>query len=487
MQRHYYASSLTVKIMSERARSYVILPEVPKAYMSKLYEFVYKFFLLPQKNRFTDISLGTFSLSYTVLDQTGQRKLSVQASGNEKLDVTIEPLFEAVPEDEITQSKEDIDIAVNMFEEQIRKNSLFFAYREGESIVPETVTGKENKSLRRIFLETQILLIAVFMTVGILLFLVIGPLVPIVLLAIQFVFVFYSNKIIARTADWHITEKNPYIHILQYPLSAGDDNPLQKIPKEKLANLKKQIYQETIAENGELDCQKAHKIFSDFGIDCKPEDLISRKVNVYDIVKQTADRFGYKVPEIVISNTLLPNAAASGPSPSRGVVLITTGTFLQLSDEEIVSVLGHEFGHLKGRDPLWLYGLSAVQYLFWFYVIFGFLPTTSFFLLFVYLWALLTLTYFVAKFFEARADLISAMVIGEPKVLADALEKIGFQRLLYERVPSFRFQEWLSMDPHPPIYFRIARLRKLNGNVEIKHPLIKSASEVTRGFIHSFS
>ena len=74
-------------------------------------------------------------------------------------------------------------------------------------------------------------------------------------------------------------------------------------------------------------------------------------------------------------------------------------------------------------------------------------------------WALLTLTYFIAKFFEARADLISAMVIGKPKLLADALEKIGFQRLLYERVPAFRVQEWLSMDPHPSIYFRIARAK----------------------------
>jgi heat shock protein HtpX len=214
--------------------------------------------------------------------------------------------------------------------------------------------------------------------------------------------------------------------------------------------------------------------------------LISRKVNVYDIVKGTADKFGFKVPEIVISNTLLPNAAASGPSPSRGVVLITTGTFLQLSDEEIVSVLGHEFGHLKGYDPIWLYGLSAVQYLFWFYVVFGLLPTTSFLLLFIYLWVLLTLTYFVAKFFEARADLISAMVIGKPSVLADSLEKIGFQRLLFERVPSFRFQEWLSLDPHPPIYFRIARLRNLPENAKIKHPLIKSAREVIRGFLNSF-
>ena len=152
-----------------------------------------------------------------------------------------------------------------------------------------------------------------------------------------------------------------------------------------------------------------------------------------------------------------------------------------------MSVLGHEFGHLRGRDPLWLYGLSAVQYLFWFYVIFGLFPTSSFFLLIIYYWALMTLTYFIAKFFEARADLTSAMVIGKPKVLADALEKIGFQRLLYERMPSFRVQEWLSMDPHPPIYFRIDRLQHLEQSFQIKHPLIQSAKEVTRGFLHSLT
>jgi len=453
--------------------------------MGKLYQYIYQFYLTPQKERFADISLSDFSVTYTVLDATKKRALKVQAFGEKTVTLNIEPFMEAVPEALVLSAKEDIDIAVDMFEEQVRKNSLFFAWREGESVVPEKAAG-ENKSLRRVFLETQILLIAVFMTLGIFLFLVIGPLVPIVLLAIQFIFVFYSNKIIARSADWHITEKNPYIHILQYPLSASEENPIKKIPKADMTKLKKQIYDETIAENGELDCAKAHGIFGQFGIDCKPEDLISKKVNVYEIVKTTADKFGYKVPEIVISNTLLPNAAASGPSPSRGVVLITTGTFLQLNDEEIISVLGHEFGHLKGRDPIWLYGLSAVQYLFWFYVVFGLLPTTSFLLLFIYLWALLTLTYFIAKFFEARADLISAIVIGKPSVLADSLEKIGFQRLLFERVPSFRIQEWLSLDPHPPIYFRIARLRNLPENVKIKHPLIKSAREVIRGFLKSF-
>ena len=112
---------------------------------------------------------------------------------------------------------------------------------------------------------------------------------------------------------------------------------------------------------------------------------------------------------------------------------------------------------------------------------------SSFFLLFIYLWLLMTLTYFFAKFFEARADLVSAMVIGKPKILAAALEKIGFQRLLYERMPSFRVQEWLSMDPHPPIYFRITRLQHLEQSFQIKHPLIQSAKEVTRDFLHSLT
>ncbi|MGO8807498.1 MAG: M48 family metallopeptidase [Candidatus Bathyarchaeia archaeon] len=479
--------------MQANSLSFTIVPEIPMDYISKFYEYMNKFFLAPQKTRYADISSGDFSISYSILGVDGKKIINVHASGKDAINAVIEPIQSGVPEDEISKSKEDVKIAIDAFEEQVRKNSLFFAWREGESIVPEAVTGKENKSLRRIFLETQIILIAAFMSVGILLFLVIEqfdalyvPLVPVVLLAIQFVFVFYSNKIVARSADWHITQRDPYIHILQYPLSVATDDANKKLSKNELTQLKQEIYKVTIAQNGELDCEKAHDIFAKFGINCKTQDLIARKVNVYDIVQRTADKFAYKVPEIIVSNTLLPNAAASGPTPSRGIVLITTGTFLQLNDEEIESVLGHEFGHLKGHDPLWLYGLSAIQYLFWFYIIFTLIRTSSTLLLVIYLWALLTLTYFVSKFFEARADLISAMVIGKPKILADSLEKIGFQRLLYERVPSFRFQEWLNWDPHPPIYFRIARLRNLEDPSKIKHPLRQSAREVIRGFFNSF-
>jgi heat shock protein HtpX len=102
-------------------------------------------------------------------------------------------------------------------------------------------------------------------------------------------------------------------------------------------------------------------------------------------------------------------------------------------------------------------------------------------LFFVYFFAVMTLIFFIAKFFEARADLTSAIIMGQPKAMARSLEKIGFHRLLFERNPSFRLQEWMGLDSHPPIYFRVDRLEKLSSN-KIKRPLLQSIKDVVRGF-----
>jgi heat shock protein HtpX len=310
--------------------------------------------------------------------------------------------------------------------------------------------------------------------------------VPILLIASQFAFVFYSNKIIARSSDWTITKDNPIIHFLEYqpPIgSLGTLDDYKQIPPEQLATLKKEVYEEIIAKHGAIDCQEAEKIFSKYNVSCRLGSLSAKKINVYELVKKVADRFGYKVPKIVISNTMVPNAAASGPSPSRGIVLITTGLLVQLEEPEVVSVLGHEFGHLKGRDPLILFGLLSAEFLFRLYVLLALFPVIfSSFLFFVYFFAVMTIIFFIAKFFEARADLTSAIMMGQPKVMATALEKIGFHRLLFERTPSFRLQEWVGLDSHPPIYFRVDRLESFE-DTTIKHPLIQSIRDVLRGFV----
>jgi heat shock protein HtpX len=464
--------------------------------MGNLLDFVYQKYLLPQKTRYADISRsdggGQSSLSFVVLDAAGRKRIKAQIVGGSPIRVYTQSIGEGVTEDEVTQVRQDVVIAVELFEEKVNETSLFFAWREGEKVVPEHVSSGNKKSLNRLFLETQIMLFVVFIGLGLVLFIFLPAqffwYIPIILMAIQLVFVVYSPKFIERTADWRITERNPTIHLLEYGLPFEEhDSFREKYPPEKIAGIKKEVYEETIAKNGEIDCETTRRIFKKYGFECKPENLSTRKVNVYEMVKRAADRFKFPMPKIVVANTLVPNAAASGPSPSRGVVLITTGLLTQLEEEEIDSVLGHEFGHLKGRDPLLLYGLMGSEFLFRFYVILAFFPIifSSLLLFFVYFWVVMTVLFFIAKFFEARADLTSAMVVGKPQILAKALEEIGFKRLLIERVPSYRIQEWVSFDPHPPIYFRVQRLRNLGDKVKIKYALWQSAKDVTRGFLDS--
>jgi heat shock protein HtpX len=477
--------------------SYKITTEVPISYMEKLLDFIYTHYLLPQKQRFTNFSRentesGNF-LSYVIVDPQGKQLLQVKIKGATPIEVTLTPIAGPVPATLMEEAKQDIVIAVQIFEENARKATLYFAWREGEDIVPEVVK-KQEKSFNRLFLETQILFFVVFIVLGMSLFVVIDALypdvfwiAPLVLIVVQFVFVFYSSNFIARTADWHITEANPIIHFIEYHLPIGaHDDFRQTYSAEQLVAIKKEVYNEILAKRGEIDCEAAQKVFGKHGITCQPENLSAKKVNVYALVKKIADKFGFPMPKIVVSNTMVPNAAASGFSPSRGVVLITTGILVQLEEDELLSVLGHEFGHLKGRDPLILYGLTSAEFLFRFYVLFPIFPFIfSSFLFFVYFWAVMVVIFFIAKFFEARADLVSAIKVGQPEVLAGALEKIGFQRLLYERTPSFRIQEWIGLDAHPPIYFRVSRLEKLKAPVKVRYPLIQSIKDVMSGFIES--
>jgi len=474
--------------------SYKITPEVPPSYMQKLFDYIYTKYLLPQKKRFTNISRETSTqgdfLSYMIVDAQGKQLLKVEVKSGNPIELKLTPIDQAVSPKVIEEAKQDIIISTQIFKENARKATVYFAWREGEEIIPEAYT-KPEKSFNRLFLETQVLFFIVFIVFGMAIFISLTAfypeafwIAPLILIGIQFIFVFFSNNFIARTADWHITKDNPIIHFLEYYLPISEENDFKKkYSRDQLLAIKKEIYDEILAKQGEVDPEEAQKIFLKHGVPCQLENLKAKKVNVYELVKNIADRFRFPMPKIVVSNTMVPNAATSGPSPSRGLVLITTGLLVQLDENEILSVLGHEFGHLKGRDPLILYGLVSAEFLFRFYVLFPLFPLIfSTFLFFVYFWAVMVLIFFIAKFFEARADLVSAIMVGTPQVLAGSLEKIGFQRLLYERTPSFRVQEWLGLDPHPPIYFRVDRLEKLSPE-KIRHPLLQSIKDVIKGFI----
>ena len=466
--------------------------EIMPAYYGEFIRYSYQNYVLPNGKRFTNVSQslpdGTPVLSFTALCSNGKSYVNAEMKVGKPIQITLQPSDADVPQDFLNRLREDLMALIQYFEQMLRRSTQYFAWVEGREVVPEKSPFKRSRLMERILFGNMIFLFMILMVISIVLFLVMGYYAALVLVAGQFFMIIFSGKIFGTMADWTITGQNPKVHILQYRLPAQERSQFQqKYPREKLLQIKKEIYDRTIALGKPVDPETAHEVMAEHGLECPIEMMGTKTVDVYRIVQETTDKFNLHVPRIALSNTLVPNAAASGPNSSHGIVLLTTGLLVRLDEKEIQTVLGHELSHLKSKDPFVLFGIVTAEYLFRIFVLDNYFPTFfNYFGLFYLLFILFTI-YFVAKFFEARADLESAIKIGNPKVLAESLRKIGFRRLQSERSQSYKLQEWLTLKPHPPLYFRIARLEKMeNTPMEVKHTLIQSAKDCVRGFIAAF-
>lgn len=365
--------------------------------------------------------------------------------------------------------------AVREVEDELIASNITFVWVKGERIEPEEMPSMLTRLLGRLFSRTLLLLNILLFGFNIVLFLIFGLWAVMAILGVQLLLIVFADRLFGLVGKWEITPSTPQVFLLQISVSNATARSLVE-RRVDLSRLKQAVFDSSLARGSEPSCSTIGRTLQDFGVTCSEDSIRTRTVNVLELVKRAVGPFNAPLPRIMISNSLVPNAAASGISFRRGVVLLTGGILSLLSDDELVSVIGHELGHLKGKDPLLLFALVSGEFLLRLTVLFPLFVLSPF----LYLIVSTFLIFFIAKFFEARADLLSVMTVGQPKVLAESLRKIGSQRLQMEK--AFRLGSWLSWDPHPPLYFRIERLEGMSVPVEVKHPLLESARDVIKGF-----
>ncbi|HYB92881.1 MAG TPA: M48 family metalloprotease [archaeon] len=476
--------------MESSALTFAVEIDVPSARYDDLFRYINQYFILPSKEHFANVKQtlvdGATVISFTFLSSEGNWPIDVEIKTGKPIQVTMRPNLPNVPQATLDILKGDLTTLFRFFEENVRRSTLYFTFIEGQKVKAEKSFLKRARILERILLGNILFLFIISIIFSIALFLIVPvSLYVLVIVVITVVLVTFSSRIVGGMADWRVTEQNQNVHVLQYnlPPEVYMDFP-RKFSREKLLQMKGEIYDKTLAAGKPIECGTVQEVMSKYGLECRPENVTTKTVNVYQLVEKTAQQYNLPIPKIAIANTMIPNAAASGISPSHGVVLITTGLLVQLKADEILTVLGHEFSHLKARDQLAIPVIYTTYWVFQFYVLAQYL--VSYFSL-LYLFLVYTGFFFIFKFFEARADLDAAITIGSPKILAEALRKIGFRRLESERTKASRIGDWITWNTHPPIYFRVARLDNYAEKpVEVKHTLYQSAKDCLHGFVAAF-
>ena len=150
-----------------------------------------------------------------------------------------------------------------------------------------------------------------------------------------------------------------------------------------------------------------------------------------------------KKPRVGVAEMDIPNAFATGRSPSHAVICATRGLMNRLSDEELEAVLAHELSHVAHRDVAVMTIASGVGMLaglisriaMWGAMLSGggrgkngqqlvILELITFVAsIVIYIIAYL-LTMALSRYRELAADRSGAILIGKPSVLASALVHI---------------------------------------------------------------
>lgn len=223
----------------------------------------------------------------------------------------------------------------------------------------------------------------------------------------------------------------------------------------------------------------------------------SRAPGLYRILRKLCGKAGIPVPKLYLIPNDTPNAFATGRNPSNAAVALTQGLLNLLDEDEIEGVIAHELAHVKNRDILiatvaatFAGAVMLISRLAYFAAIFGFggrnrSGGSGLVMLLTMILApvaALLIQAAISRSEEYKADASGAGFSGKPLSLAAGLEKLQRQSkrgrgLNSNPETANATAHMFIVNPlrgggigklfstHPPVSQRVARLRRMAGNV----------------------
>jgi heat shock protein HtpX len=154
---------------------------------------------------------------------------------------------------------------------------------------------------------------------------------------------------------------------------------------------------------------------------------------LFRMTEALATRAGVPMPALYVIHDPQPNAFATGRSPERGAVAVTSGLLELMPEEEVAGVIAHELAHIRNRDTLIMTVTATLAGAISLLAQFGFLfrdrdgrtnPIAMLAMAIIAPLAAMLVQLAISRAREYEADRLGAEIVGDPRALANALLRL---------------------------------------------------------------
>jgi heat shock protein HtpX len=151
------------------------------------------------------------------------------------------------------------------------------------------------------------------------------------------------------------------------------------------------------------------------------------------MTEMLARRANLPMPALYVIRDPQPNAFATGRSPEKGAVAVTSGLLELLPDDEVAGVVAHELAHIRNRDTLIMTVTATLAGAISLLAQFGFLfrdrdgrsnPIATIAMMVIAPLAAMLVQLAISRSREFQADRLGAEIAGTPRPLANALLRL---------------------------------------------------------------
>jgi heat shock protein HtpX len=157
---------------------------------------------------------------------------------------------------------------------------------------------------------------------------------------------------------------------------------------------------------------------------------------LFRMTEALAARAGLPMPALYVIHDAQPNAFATGRSPAKGAVAVTSGLLELMPENEVAGVIAHELAHIRNRDTLIMTVTATVAGAISLLAQFGFLfrnrdgqsnPIAMLAMMIIAPLAAMLVQMAISRSREYEADRLGAEIAGDPRALASALQRLEAQ------------------------------------------------------------